>query len=362
MLTSSDELAQEQASKAPRRRKRPPPAVLAVLALLGVIALAGLAFLLQGAFGSRTAPTPSPTLPPHVNPFENAVGYVDPDHRARREADARRGWDDAGAAALDKVASGPRAYWFTDAVPVPELAETVADEVSTQTKAGALPVLVAYAIPHRDCGNYSAGGVADRAGYEAWIEQFARGIGSRLAVVVLEPDGLALLDCLDPAAQGERLGMLADAVDVLEALPATAVYIDAGGPGWHPAEVMARRLEAAGISQARGFSINVSNFVDDAANVRYGTELSGLVGDKPFIVDTSRNGLGALPLTTEARWCNPPGRALGRRFTADTGSELVDAFTWIKAPGESDGTCGGGPPAGQWWTEYAIGLGQRTTW
>jgi endoglucanase len=29
---------------------------------------------------------------------------------------------------------------------------------------------------------------------------------------------------------------------------------------------------------------------------------------------------------------------------------------WIKRPGESDGTCNGGPPAGTFWDAYAIGL------
>ena len=38
---------------------------------------------------------------------------------------------------------------------------------------------------------------------------------------------------------------------------------------------------------------------------------------------------------------------------------LLDAFVWIKRPGESDGTCNGGPPAGSWWPEYALGLAQR---
>jgi len=40
----------------------------------------------------------------------------------------------------------------------------------------------------------------------------------------------------------------------------------------------------------------------------------------------------------------------------DTGQALVDAYLWIKTPGESDGTCNGGPKAGQWWADYALGL------
>jgi cellulase/cellobiase CelA1 len=32
------------------------------------------------------------------------------------------------------------------------------------------------------------------------------------------------------------------------------------------------------------------------------------------------------------------------------------AFLWIKTPGESDGSCGGGPQAGKWWADYALEL------
>ncbi|SCE59467.1 endoglucanase [Streptomyces sp. Termitarium-T10T-6] len=45
--------------------------------------------------------------------------------------------------------------------------------------------------------------------------------------------------------------------------------------------------------------------------------------------------------------------------TTDTGDERLDAYLWIKRPGDSDGTCRGGPPAGDWWPEYALGLARR---
>lgn len=38
-----------------------------------------------------------------------------------------------------------------------------------------------------------------------------------------------------------------------------------------------------------------------------------------------------------------------------TGEPALDAYLWIKRPGESDGECRGGPAAGQWWPEYALG-------
>jgi len=31
----------------------------------------------------------------------------------------------------------------------------------------------------------------------------------------------------------------------------------------------------------------------------------------------------------------------------------LDALLWVKAPGESDGSCNGDPAAGQWFQSYA---------
>ncbi|HMO12220.1 MAG TPA: glycoside hydrolase family 6 protein, partial [Actinotalea sp.] len=42
---------------------------------------------------------------------------------------------------------------------------------------------------------------------------------------------------------------------------------------------------------------------------------------------------------TAQDWCNPPGRGVGLAPTTRTGHPLVDAYLWIKVPGESDGQC-----------------------
>lgn len=58
--------------------------------------------------------------------------------------------------------------------------------------------------------------------------------------------------------------------------------------------------------------------------------------------------------------CNPPGRGLGVRPTTTTNQALVDAYLWVKTPGESDGECTASgrisPPAGQWYQAYAEAL------
>ena len=111
--------------------------------------------------------------------------------------------------------------------------------------------------------------------------------------------------------------------------------------------------------QGRGFSLNVSNYVTTEANTAYGNDLSGLLGGKHFVIDTSRNGNGPYTGNDGApTWCNPPGRAIGDVPSTTTAQPLVAGY-WIKAPGESDGACRpGAPPAGVWWPDYALGLVQ----
>ena len=38
------------------------------------------------------------------------------------------------------------------------------------------------------------------------------------------------------------------------------------------------------------------------------------------------------------------------------GTTSLDALLWVKHPGDSDGTCNGGPKAGMWWEKYALDL------
>lgn len=286
-----------------------------------------------------------------TNLFRGAAFFVDPSSNASRQAAAWRDTRPADAAEMNKIASRSQADWFGDWNG--DVRNAVDRRVSEITAAGALPVLVAYNIPQRDCGGLSGGGGADADDYRQWVEQLGEGIGNRAAVVVLEPDALGMLDCLSSADRKLRLHLLTEAVRTLKALPHVSVYLDAGHAGWHSASVMSERLLAAGLEIADGFSLNVSNFVATGENVVYGETISKLTGEKRFVIDTSRNGRGA---PEDGEWCNPKGRGLGAAPTAETGHPLIDAFLWIKRPGESDGACNGGPAAGEWWAEYALSL------
>jgi endoglucanase len=118
---------------------------------------------------------------------------------------------------------------------------------------------------------------------------------------------------------------------------------------------MAGRLSQAGVEHARGFSLNTANFFTTEDEIGYGDAISGLTGGKKYVIDTSRNGAG--PTDDPMYWCNPSGRALGAAPTTATGNGNVDAFLWVKRPGESDGSCGRGEPgAGTFVSQYAINL------
>ena len=284
------------------------------------------------------------------NPFAGKRLYVDPNSNARRQAETWRRSRPADAALIATIADQPQATWFGDWIA--NVRREVNQAVATMTGSGALPVFVAYRIPDRDCGSYSAGGAENAAAYRKWIGDFAEGIGGRSAVVILEPDGLPGMDCLSAQGRAERVALIREGVQTLNAKGA-AVYIDAGHARWQPAPEMARRLRDAGIADAAGFALNVSNFQANSANIAYGEQISRLVGGKHFIIDTSRNGV---PGSDPRLWCNPRGRALGVVPTTNTGHPLVDAFLWVKRPGESDGTCEGGPASGRWWSAYALEL------
>src|SRR5665647_875494 len=342
------------------------------------------------------------------------------------------------AVRIAKMVTTPQAVWLSGGTP----RQVQQDVRRTMLKAGlqhAVPTLVAYNLPYRDCGQYSAGGAAGTTAYEAWIDGFANGIGMQKAIVILEPDGLGLIpnyvseldgsqNCTvsgpeaTPAARFEQLNY---AVDVLTALPNTAVYLDATHSGWQNVSESAFRLLKVDVEQTDGFYLNASNYQYTSDQVHYGTwvsmcidlatSASGSTGDPVgplgsgfpdcpsqywsggpatswsgtalspykvwttdwsgapedldatvlgiysryaeamgdpqgtthFVIDTSRNGQGPWDWAaagysdagTAQDWCNPPGRGLGIAPSTDTENDLVDAYLWIKVPGESDGSC-----------------------
>jgi len=291
----------------------------------------------------------APTVANELNRLAGMRLFVSGDSPAKRQADSWRRSRPSDAALMDRIAQQPMAKWFGGwSGDIRRAVSSVVDQAARQATT---PVLVAYNIPNRDCGSYSAGGSSSGNAYREWIRGFAAGLSGRRAIVVLEPDAIPGAACLPAAGQQERYSLLADAVRTLKSAGAI-VYLDAGNSKWLAPSAVAQRLQQAGIAQADGFSLNVSNYQSTSSNVAYGNSLSKLVGGKHYVIDTSRNGVGG----SGSQWCNVRGQSLGAAPTTNTGQALVDAYLWIKTPGESDGTCNGGPKAGQWWADYALGL------
>jgi endoglucanase len=253
-------------------------------------------------------------------------------------------------AAAEYLAGRPTAYWLTPEIdPIGEVGARVLALAAEAREQSAALALVVYGLPERDCGNHSAGGLDDED-YDVWTAQIGRALDSIKDVqkiVVLEPDSLALApECGNVA---ERTAQLHDAVDRLAGVD-TWIYLDGGHSSWLSAGEMADLIRRVDASDARGFALNVSNYNPTSAEFAYAHEIAQILGGGHALIDTSRNGAGAT-----SDWCNPPGRLVGDAG-GTYGDDVVDTNLWIKPPGESDGECNGGPPAGAWWPAASVEL------
>ena len=231
----------------------------------------------------------------------------------------------------------------------------------------------------------------------------------------------------DPAtAASERFAMLKAAVARLRQQPGVKVYLDATHASWLGVGEATHRLLLGGVEGASGFFLNVSNYQTTSNSTHFGNWISsciaytsvlgwwdaawcagqyapdatgayvvnygdehvqatynefswGPAGTTHFVIDTSRNGQGPWtppadhPAGDAQDWCNPPARGLGLLPTLQTGKPLLDAYLWLKVPGESDGACNrwnppGGidpvrgiidPAAGAWFGDMALELAKN---
>jgi endoglucanase len=274
--------------------------------------------------------------------------WVNPSSLPATEArQLRSSGQTTAAGAVATIAAQPIATWLTESASAAHLKA----QLTQARAAGTTPVFVTYAIPDRDCGDYSAGGFRDNPSYERWNATIAAELRGHRAIVLIEPDSIAMLG--RPGCSGEGSTRLAVLKSVVRryARNHIDVYLDGGNSHWQSPATMAARLRQAGVRYARGFFTNVSNFYRVDQERSYANRLSELVGDKHFVIDVSRNGAG-----WKGAWCNPAGAALGQDPHVTAGATRLDALLWVKTPGVSDGTCNGGPPAGEWFESYALAL------
>jgi cellulose 1,4-beta-cellobiosidase len=209
-------------------------------------------------------------------------------------------------------------------------------------------------------------------------------------------------ECDEMKANGAYVNGIGYALAKFGAIPNVYNYLDAAHHGWigwddnfgASADLFAQAARAQGstVNNVTGFIANTANYsalhepnftIDDSVNGtsvrqskwvdwnRYVDELSfaqafrqrliqaGFPSDIGMLIDTSRNGWGGSarpsgpgPMTSVddyvnagrldrrihlGNWCNQSGAGLGERPTAAPASG-IDAYVWMKPPGESDGS------------------------
>ncbi|MDQ1103659.1 glycoside hydrolase family 6 protein [Nocardioides zeae] len=344
-----------EARRQQRRRRRRTWLVGAVVVLLAAVVIG-----LSLRHGPLARNLPGAADPQETNPFEGRDLYVASGTQAAGAADAARS---AGrtrdAEVLDRLADVPTATWLTpEALPRGQVGTFVRGIAQAALEADDAAVLVVYGITDRDCsGDLSAGGLPPDD-YAAWVGEIASaaGVAEGHVAVVLEPDGLA--STFDCGNTDQRVGQLAGALGSLVDAD-VPTYVDAGHSNWRSVDEMADLLRRVDVSRVRGFSTNVAAYQSDADERAYAEALSSALGGTHYVIDSGRNGA---PSPASGDWCNPSARLLGQDPAAVTDGSRQDARLWIKPPGESDGTCNGGPDAGTFWVDRALEMAFASGW
>jgi cellulose 1,4-beta-cellobiosidase len=389
-----------------------PRRVLNLTASLSLAAIIGASCAHGPTTPDAVVPSTGPHAPEGQNPFAGARFYVNPDYAKTVEGVASR--TPAQAAGLKKLAGMPTAVWLDTIEQAKKMSKWLDDAASQEKAAGqpVVPVFVVYDLPGRDCAAEASNGElpATAQGEARYQKEYIDTIAAQLAthptqrtVLVVEPDSLANLATnlgVEKCATAEPIYRRSVAYAVAKlSLPNVYIYLDAAHAGWlgwpknlpKAVKVFQEVLTAAGgPDRIRGFALNVSNYdvLVDSANPRgsaddpspdemaYVADLAKALNkagikDKGFIIDTGRNGKGGIR-TAPGNWCNVKGAGLGERPRVSP-APLLDAYFWIKPPGESDGTadqtaarfdpnCGsddaspGAPEAGKLFEPYMVEL------
>ncbi|XVV09533.1 glycoside hydrolase family 6 protein [Actinoplanes sp. CA-131856] len=370
--------------------------------------------------------TPPPTTPPPNNgskvdnPYSGARGYVNPEWKAKAEAEPGG----------NRVSSNPTAVWL-DRIAAIEGTDNsssngsmgVRDHLDAALAQGAGYIqFVIYNLPGRDCAALASNGELgpnDLPRYKAeYIDPIAAiqadsKYASLRIINIVEIDSLPNLvtntsgqaggtaACDTMKANGGYVQGIGYALNKLGALSNTYNYVDAAHHGWigwdsnfgPTADIMLQAAQASGsVNNVQGFITNTANysalrepFVQPSTTVngqsvrqskwvdwnQYTDELTfaqafrtklvsvGFNSNIGMLIDTSRNGWGGSQRPTAAststdvntfvdqsridrrihagNWCNQSGAGLGERPTAAPASG-IDAYVWVKPPGESDGS------------------------
>ncbi len=228
---------------------------------------------------------------------------------------------------------------------------------------GSIPLINTYFLHPAAGGCATKGQINAAAGlFKARVDAVASANGDHPAVYMLELDALGSSSCF--ARKGSLSayeGLLRYEVDKMAALPHAVVYVEAGYSDANSVSYTARALNAVDIRKIRGFYTNDTHLNWTINEVNWAEKISKLTHGAHYIVNTSDNGNGPKlnphPVSQGVEdLCNPPGRALGPAPTTNTGFPHADAFLWIHEPGNSSGSCHGGPASGSFWPARAVDL------
>ncbi|MFE9204985.1 glycoside hydrolase family 6 protein [Micromonospora sp. NPDC007230] len=364
--------------------------------------------------------SPPPSSPPPGqkvdNPYVGAKGYVNPDWKAK--ADAEPGGS--------RVSNNPTGVWMDriaaiNGTPGARGMRAHLDEALRQG-AGYIQFVI-YNLPGRDCAALASNGELgpnDLPRYKAeYIDPIAAiqadpKYANLRIINIIEIDSLPNLVtntsgqaggtamCDTVKANGAYVNGVGYALAKLGAIGNVYNYIDAAHHGWigwdsnfgPTADMLKSAAVASGstVRNVHGFIVNTANYsalrepyvkITDSVNgtsVRqskwidwnqYVDELSfaqafrqklvsvGFDSGIGMLIDTSRNGWGGSARPTgpgattnvdtyvnggridrrihAGNWCNQAGAGLGERPKAAPEAG-IDAYVWIKPPGESDGS------------------------
>jgi cellulose 1,4-beta-cellobiosidase len=360
------------------------------------------------------------------NPFLGTDYYTNPDFADEIEITIKA--HPELETQLRKTQNISAAYWIDTIDRIGNITKVLEGAKAQQAKTGkkTLTTFIVYDLPNRDCAAAASNGellCADSACTEGLntyrtkyidpIVQIFKKYPDQPIVAVVEPDSLgnvatnlAVQKCA--IAENAYLTGIAYSIAQLSTLPNVYIYLDACHGGWlgwddnrvKISQIFLKVLTAAGgVDKIRGFATNTANYqplgsltstadpcklesqYNHAINeVKYVSMLSqslqsvGITG-KGFIIDTARSGVTNMRSDC-SNWCNINNSGLGIRPTSDTSSSglsIIDAYYWLKTPGESDGTsdanaprydfhCGSvdsykpSPQAGLWNSEFYVML------
>jgi len=343
------------------------------------------------------------------NPFAGAEMYVNPDYVKKLQGSIDASPD---AKILEKMKPYATGIWLDRIAMVDKVDGYLDDALALQKKIGkpVVTVFVVYDLPNRDCHAKASNGelrieTGGAATYQsAFIDPIAAAFAKhpdQRIVAIVEPDSLPNIatNLSDPACAAAETAYREGSAYAIKKLSAPNVflYLDAGHSGWlgwpdnqtKSAQVFKQVLDAAGgPDKIRGFASNVANYTvlketnelfdyqgnpchDEltyAAALQKSYAAAGLT-HTAWLIDTSRNGVGGIRHQW-GYWCNNEGAGLGERPKADP-APGIDAYYWVKPPGESDGTsdpsaarydafCGmedaakPAPEAGSWFSSYVV--------